>query len=97
MYIWENRVCFKSGISFNKRTHSNFLNRSNNEYHLTDSVSLITEIPHLDIIFNFPLDYMHLVCLGVMKKLILLWLGSIKKAPLSVRLETIKVGTNYFQ
>ncbi|XP_016664012.2 uncharacterized protein LOC107885091 [Acyrthosiphon pisum] len=30
---------------------------------------------------------------GVMKKLILLWLGSIKKAPLSVRLETIKVLT----
>jgi len=89
----ENRVCFPSGNSFYKRTHSNFLNRSNNEYHLTDSVSLITEIPHLDIIFNFPLDYMHLVCLGVMKKLILLWLGSIKKAHLSVRLETIKVLT----
>jgi len=89
----ENRVCFPSGISFDKRTHSSFLNRSNDEYHLTNSVSLITEIPHLDIIFNFPLDYMHLVCLGVMKKLILLWMGSIKKAPLSVRLQTIKVLT----
>lgn len=29
---------------------------------------------------------MHLVCLGVMKKLILLWIGSLKKAPISVRL-----------
>jgi len=89
----ENRVCFPSEINFDKRTHSNFLNRSNDEYHITNSVSLITEIPHLDIICNFPLDYMHLVCLGVMKKLILLWMGSIKKAPLSVRLPTIKVLT----
>lgn len=39
------------------------------------------------MIYNFSLDYMHLVCLGVVKKLILLWLGNLKNAPLSVRLQ----------
>jgi len=34
---------------------------------------------------------MHLVCLGVTKKLILLWLGCIKNAPVSVRLQSKKV------
>jgi len=34
---------------------------------------------------------MHLVCLGVTKKIILLWLGCIKNAPVSVRLQSKKV------
>jgi hypothetical protein len=87
---FENRVCFP-GTNFIKRTHSDFLLRINDEYHVTNSISLITEIPHLDIIYNFPLDYMHLVCLGVMKKLILLWVGNLKKAPLSVRLPNTNI------
>jgi len=73
---FDNRVCFPK-IEFTKRTHSDFLNRINDDYHVTSSTTIITEIPNLDIIYNFPLDYMHLIYLGVMKKLILLWLGSI--------------------
>jgi len=89
---FDNRVCFPK-IEFTKRTHSDFLNRINDDYHVTSSTTIITEIPNLDIIYNFPLDYMHLICLGVMKKLILLWLGIIKKAPLSIRLNSKKVET----
>jgi len=89
---FDNRVCFPK-IEFTKRTHSDFLNRINDDYHVTSSTTIITEIPNLDIIYNFPLDYMHLIYLGVMKKLILLWLGSIKKAPLSIRLHSKKVQT----
>ncbi|XP_050066659.1 uncharacterized protein LOC126555823 [Aphis gossypii] len=70
---FENRVCFPD-IKFTKRTHSDFLNRRNDDYHVTNSTSIITEIPHLNIIYDFPLDYMHLICLGVVKNLILLWL-----------------------
>jgi len=56
---------------------------------MTDKISLITEVPNIDIVNDFPLDYMHLVCLGVTKKLILLWLGHFKNSP--VRLQNIKV------
>lgn len=62
----ENRVCFPD-IKFTKRTHHDFLHHTNEEYHVTDTISIITELPHIDTIFSFPLDYMHLVCLGVMK------------------------------
>jgi len=34
---------------------------------------------------------MHLTCLGVVKKLIMLWLGNIKGSPISVRLQNQKV------
>jgi len=37
----------------------------------------------MDIINIFALDYMHLVCLGIMKKLIQLW---IHNGPLNVRI-----------
>jgi hypothetical protein len=73
----ENRVCFPN-TTFTKRTHNDFLLRLNEEYHVTDTMSLITKVPHIDIINSFPLDYMHLVCLGVVKKLIFLWLGNLK-------------------
>lgn len=44
--------------------------------------SILNNIPGFLPISNTPLDYMHLVCLGVVKKLILLWV----KGPLSIRL-----------
>lgn len=87
---FQNRVCFPE-IKFTKRTHIDILNRVNEEYHVTDKISLITEIPNIDIVDDFPLDYMHLVCLGVTKKLILLWLGHLKNSPLSVRLQNKNV------
>lgn len=89
---FDNRVCFPE-TKFTKRTHSDFLNRMNDDYHVTNSTTIITEIPHLDIVRDFPLDYMHLICLGVMKKLMLLWLGITKKAPVSIRLQSKKVQT----
>lgn len=44
--------------------------------------SIFNNIPQFLPITNTPLDYLHLVCLGVVKKLILLW----TKGPLTVRL-----------
>ncbi|CAI6352292.1 unnamed protein product [Macrosiphum euphorbiae] len=87
---YENRVCFP-GIKGNSRTHIDFVNRTNEEYHVTDSISILTDIPHIDIVHSFSLDYMHLVCLGVTKKIILLWLGNLKKSPLHVRLQNKNV------
>lgn len=87
---YENRVCFP-GKRGNPRTHIDFLNRTNEEYHITDSISILADIPHIDMVYSFSLDYMHLVCLGVVKKLLLLWLGNLKKSPLYVRLQNKNV------
>lgn len=52
------------------------------EYHLHGGVtSNLIELPNFDIVQSFPLDYMHLVLLGVVRKLLNLWLS---KGPVSV-------------
>ncbi|KAA3674901.1 uncharacterized protein DEA37_0000754 [Paragonimus westermani] len=55
------------------RTHESFIGQSNPAHHVGDP-------PFYDISFEmvstFPLDYMHLVCLGVMKRMLNLWLLS---------------------
>lgn len=89
IYI-ENRVCFP-GKKCTPRSHAEFLNRTNEEYHITDVTTILTEIPNIDMVYSFSLDYMHLICLGVGKKLISLWLGNLKKSPLSVRLPSKNV------
>lgn len=48
---------------------------------------MLHTIPDLNIITSFPLDYMHLVCLGTVKKLILLWI----KGPIRVRYPSWKI------
>lgn len=49
--------------------------------------SILNDIPGFLPITGTSLDYMHLVCLGVVKKLILLW----TKGPFSVRLSTRQI------
>lgn len=53
------------------RTDSNFRSRQNEEHHI--SISPFESL-HVDMINDFPLDYMHLICLGVTKKLLHLWI-----------------------
>lgn len=53
------------------RTNLNFRNRDNEEHHISNSP--FENLP-IDMINNFPLDYMHLICLGVMKKMLILWI-----------------------
>ncbi|CAI6345396.1 unnamed protein product [Macrosiphum euphorbiae] len=80
-----NTTCFL-GTNFLKRTHIDFINRSDEDHHVTDTISILTEVPEIDMVNNFSLDYMHLVCLGVMKKMLLLWLGMFKKSSVMFRL-----------
>lgn len=53
------------------RTDSTFRNRDNEYHHI--SISPFEDLP-INMVNNFPLDYMHLICLGVMKKMIQLWI-----------------------
>lgn len=39
-----------------------------------NAASPLEELPSIDIITDFPLDYLHLVWLGVMKRLLKIWL-----------------------
>ena len=55
------------------RDNSSFRRQASKPHH--QGKSPFTKILSLDMINGFPLDYMHLVCLGVMKKLLLLWRG----------------------
>lgn len=76
-----NRMSFPD-LENTLRTDENFKNRSNEEFHMGSSS--LEEI--MGLISQVPLDYMHLVCLGL-KKLILLWM----KGPLNVRLSAATI------
>ncbi|XP_029174949.1 uncharacterized protein LOC114943483 [Nylanderia fulva] len=66
-----NRICFPD-FDWQKRTDANFRNQTQEEYHLGRPILL--NIPNFDIVSQIPLDYMHLICIGVVKKLIKLWI-----------------------
>jgi len=60
-------------INCKKRTHENFCNWVQPEHHLGKSI--LENISFVNIVNSFPLEYMHLICLGVVKKMILnIWL-----------------------
>lgn len=85
----ERHVCF-SKVNFSKRTHEQFLNRLDDDYQISDNISILAEIPGINMVDTFPNDYMHCL-LGCVRKMILLWLGNIKNAPLTTRLQSRKV------
>ncbi|XP_067214679.1 uncharacterized protein [Linepithema humile] len=61
------------------RTDENFKNRLQEEHH--NNTSPLESI--LPMVSRFPLDYMHLVCLGVTKKLLQLWTNGYHTSKLS--------------
>ena len=75
------KVCFP-GESKALRTNELFRNHAYNMDYQCHERSILNDIPNFGCVTNVPLDYMHLVCLGVMLKLIELWL----KGPINVRL-----------
>lgn len=69
-----------------ERTHIAYVNALDEDYHsIPNIISNISELNNIDLV---PVDYMHLVCLGVMKKLLFLW---VQKGPLNVRLRSTKI------
>lgn len=63
------------------RTNDTFKYRTQMEHHTGDS---ILEKLDIGMVSQIPLDYMHLVCLGVMKRLLQLWVRGSKGIRLSV-------------
>lgn len=68
----ERRVCFPDDNA-HLRTDSDFKNHIDNDYHISETI--LKNIPKLGLVTNIPLDYQHLICLGVTKKLMFLWLS----------------------
>ena len=72
------------------RTDESFRNQSEKEHHIGTSSLCRLE---LNMIFQFSLDYMHLVCMGVMQKVVYIWI----KGPLKTRLgpaDVLRLGDN---
>lgn len=56
------------------RTNDTFRNRSQPQHHLKQSISPLEKL-NIDIISQCSLDYMHVVCLGVMRTLLNAWVN----------------------
>lgn len=84
-----NRVCFPySQLKSTERNHQSYINQLDEEHHSSNqTLTRLIELRGFDCVKSFSLDYMHLVCLGVVKKLLLLWV----KGPLYVRLRFKKI------
>jgi len=80
---WNGKVTFLD-TNAQKRTDVRFDELANEEHHLGPSA--LKSLP-VGMVTQFPLDYMHLVCLGVMRRLMLCWL----RGPLATRLCARKV------
>lgn len=63
------------------RTNENFRSREDADHHI--QTSILETIEDFDMVRSFPIDEMHIVHLGVMKKLISLWLKTLTKNELA--------------
>lgn len=65
------RVTFPTTKSAS-RTDSSFAVQADEDHHV--GLSPLTQIPGLGMVTSFVLDYMHLICLGVMRKMLFQWI-----------------------
>lgn len=74
----KNRICFPR-FGAPQRTDKDFKNKTDESYHKDGITCNLLEIPNFGPVTNVPEDYMHLVCLGVTRKSLNLWLyGDLK-------------------
>ncbi|XP_048010162.1 uncharacterized protein si:dkey-242h9.3 isoform X1 [Megalobrama amblycephala] len=77
-----NRMTFPE-VNARCRTDDSFRQATDEEHHIQHSP--LTEVG-IDMVTCFPYDYMHLVCLGVMRRLLDLWISTI--GPLHCRISS---------
>ena len=78
--VWVNTMTFPE-TSAPLRTDASFDEMRDEDHH--KGVSPLSQI-NLGMVSQIPIDYMHLVCLGIMKRILLLWM----KGPVRCRLGT---------
>jgi len=79
---YENNRVYFPDFSASMRNHTEFISYSDKDFHCGRTI--LTKIPNFDIINNIPFDYMHCVCIGVMKKILTFWIGGVKKHTLAL-------------
>lgn len=80
--VWVGRITYPQVENVVLRTDTSFRAQSNEEHHHRESPFCDLEI---DLVKAFPIDYMHQLCLGVMKKLILTWMRGKKEVRISTQ------------
>ena len=70
------------------RTNENFRNREQKEHHDGTSPFEKTEV---DMVRSFPIDYMHCVCLGVMRRLLTIWFRGDPKKKIKPYIRSLKI------
>ena len=79
------RMTFPEVHDLTLRTNESFRARVDKIHQPNDIVSVFCEL-NVDMVLDFPIDYMHSVCLGVVKRMIEFWthgIAHIKRAALS--------------
>jgi len=80
---YKNKIVF-TNLRALKRTNKSFREHTDDDHHINQTPLLCLPI---DMIKCFPTDYMHNICLGIVRKLLFTWL----RGPLKVRLSHGKV------
>lgn len=62
-----NTICFQD-LVFHKRSNESFRNKEQPEHHTGNTV--LENLPNFNMINNIPIDYMHCILLGVVKRLL---------------------------
>lgn len=78
--LWIGRLVYPESTNLELRTDQSFRTQSQGQHHHVESPFCQLDI---DMIKKFPVDYMHQVCLGVTKKLLLLWLRGSRNVRIS--------------
>lgn len=73
--IYENNRMTFPEIECELRTDEELINRLDEEHQPENENTILLQIPNFGLVSSFPLDYMHLVCVGVVKKIILFWVN----------------------
>ena len=83
------RICFPGIGPFGMKSDEDFARNAYQDFH-SEKESILKTIPRFGCISHVPLDYMHLILLGVVKRLIGLWLtGPLKVRPGAVAVNKI--------
>ena len=75
------RQTYQMTTGLHLRTDAGFRARIQPQYHTGPIPSPFLRLPHVDMVRDFPVDYMHQLCLGVMRKLLMRWFRGPRRNP----------------